>query len=218
MPDLFDIDYNQQANDLLPPDKRVPDKLSLLRSLLKSLQWGRDLILGTYKKGWSGGTYSPGAYNKYDQVKYGKSVYESLISSNTDNPTVTTSWMKICDNFIGVDERVKYNGQKIVLEYALNKEFDGVFRQPGAGTSDIYLSNLSPVLSGFRIGQTETGASSIGQTTSSASIGGSYPFVQIYNFTINIPTALHSLTNDQAIRAFTLKYIPSGINFSITIY
>ena len=219
MPDIYDIDFNQQAVDLLPPDKRDPQPVTLAASLLKGVQWARDLILGNYKKGSTASPYSPGTYNKYDQVLYNKALYESLIDTNTDAPTVTTSWRMLLPNFIGVDERVKYNGQKIVLEYALNKEFDGVFRQPGSSSpSDIYLTNVAPTVAGFHVGQTEAGSSSIGQTTSSDSIGGSYPFVQISNFQINFKASLFVLTNEKAVRNFVNKYIPISINYIIVTY
>jgi len=35
-----------------------------------------------------------------------------------------TNWLKIQDNFIGVNELVKYNGQLIVFEHAINKWFN----------------------------------------------------------------------------------------------
>lgn len=217
MPTIYDIDFNQQAIDLLPPDKRDPQPVALMQALLTALQWCRDLVLGGFKYGSTAPVYSPGTYNKYDQVKFGKSIYEALVTT-TNDPTVTTDWMLIQSNFIGVDERIKYNGQKIVLEWALNLEFDGVFRQPATMLlSDIYINNIDATLAGFRIGQTETG-SSIGETTSSDSIGGSYPFVQINNFQINIPTALFSLTNEKAIRNFVDKYIPISLNYIIVPY
>jgi len=219
MPNLFDINFDQQAIDLLPPDKRDPQPVTLLQTLLKPLQWCRDLVLGNYKTGATASPYAPGSYNKYEQVLFQKSVYESLIDSNTDDPTITTNWRLIQSNFIGVDERIKYNGQTIILEYALNKEFGGTFRQPGSSSfSDIYITNVAAVLAGFRIGEDETDASSIGQTTSSDSIGGTYPFVQVYNFQINFLDTLYALTNEKAVRNFVDKYIPVSLNYTIVTY
>lgn len=221
MPNLFDIDYDQQAKDLLPPDKRDPETLAGMKSYFKAIQWARDLVLGGIKTGATAAAYAPGTYNIYDQVLFEKAVYESLIDSNTDAPTVATSWTLIQPNFIGVDERIKYNAQNIVLEWALNREFNGVFRQPvTAVLSDIYLTRTAAMLVGFRIGADEsgTGVSSIGQTTASDSIGGPYPFVQVTNFDIKIKAALYALTNDSAIRNFVNKYIPKSLNYTITPY
>ena len=189
-----------------------------MQALLKASQWCRDLVLGSYKLGSTAPTYSAGAYNIYDQVKFQKYIYECVKQGTTNDPTNTTDWRLIQENFIGVDERIKYNGQKLVLEWALNTEFDGVFRQPATGlNSDIYITNIAAVLSGYRVGQTETG-SSTGQTTSSDSIGGTYPFVQINNFQINFKAALYALTNESAVRNFVDKYLPTSLNYIIVTY
>lgn len=219
MPDIYDIDYNQQALDISSPDKRDPQPLALTRALLKSIQWSRDLVLGSFKTGSTAPVYSAGAYNIYDQVKFGKSIYECITQGTTNDPTNTTDWRLIQSNFIGIDDRIKYNGQKIVLEWALNLQFDGVFRQPATGlSSDIYIGNIAASLAGYRIGQTEAGGSSTGQTTSSDSIGGTYPFVQLNNFQINFKSSLFSLTNEQAVRNFVDKYIPISLNYIIVQY
>lgn len=221
MPTIYDTDFNQQAIDQFPPDKRDPQPLALMQALLSAAQWCRDLVLGSFKLGSTATAYSPGAYALYDQVKYGKSIYECTADGTTNDPTNTNDWRLIQPNFIGVDERIKYNGQKIVLEWALNTEFDGVFRQPVTGiNSDIYIENIPASLAGFRIGEDESGTdvSSIGQTTSSDSIGGTYPFVQINNFQINFPVALYALTNESAVRNFVDKYIPVSLNYIIVTY
>lgn len=219
MPTIYDISTDQAAVDQFPPDKREPQPLALMQALLKAAQWSRDLVLGGFKLGSTAPGYSAGAYNIYDQVKFQKHVYECIKQGTTNDPTNTTDWRLIQENFIGVDERIKYNGQKIVLEWALNTEFDGVFRQPATGlNSDIYISNIAASLAGYRIGQTETGGSSTGQTISSDSIGGTYPFVQINNFQINFKASLFALTNDKAVRNFVNKYIPISLNYVIVTY
>jgi len=221
MPEIYDIYFNQQAIDQFPPDKRDPQPLALMQSLLTAAQWCRDLVLGSFKTGSTAPVYSAGAYNIYDQVKYGKSIYECITDGTTNDPTNTTDWRLIQENFIGVDERIKYNGQKIVLEWALNTQFDGVFRQPATGLdSDIYITNIAAVLAGFRIGEDESGTdvSSIGEDTSSDSIGGAYPFVQLNNFQINFLASLFALTNEEAVRNFVDKYIPIGLNYTIVTY
>lgn len=221
MPNIYDIDFNQQSVDQFPPDKRDPQPLALMQALLSAAQWCRDLVLGSFKTGSTAPDYSPGAYALYDQVKYEKSIYECITDGTTNDPTNTTDWRLIQENFIGIDERIKYNGQKIVLEWALNTQFDGVFRQPATGlNSDIWIENIAAVLSGFRLGQTEAGTdvSSVGQTTSSDSIGGAYPFVQLNNFQINFPAALFALTNEEAVRNFVDKYIPISLNYIIVTY
>ena len=221
MPTIYDIDFNQQSIDQFPPDKRDPQPLALMQSLLYAAQWCRDLVIGSFKTGSTAPAYAPGSYNIYDKVKFEKSIYECMVQGTTNDPTNTIDWRLIQPNFIGVDERIKYNGQKLVLEWALNLQFDGVFRQPATGlNSDIYITNIAASLDGFRVGQTEagTGISSVGQTTSSDSIGGVYPFVQINNFQINFPVALYALTNESAVRNFVDKYLPISLNYIIATY
>lgn len=225
MPDIYDFDVIQQAPEILPPDKRgmaypVDDKtnITLLQSLLKGVQWCRDLILGSYRNGSTDYGWSPGAYNKFERVIYKKAVYYSLIDGNDTMPSETsTTWLKIQPNFLGVNQRVRFNGQNLVLEFALNQRFSGVFRPPPASTrSDIYMTNLGPVFSGFRVA--ETTGSTVGQTTSTDKIGLSYPFVRIYNFEVHVKASVFALTNEQEIRDFINLYLPSSLNFTVTTY
>lgn len=217
MGDIFDIDMNQQAVDLLPPDKRAPKVVGLQRALLSAAQWCRDLILGSYKSGSTAPQYAGGMYNKYDLVIYNKAVYYSLVPSNSALPSDPASWLLVQPNFLGVDERVRYNGQKIVLEYALNHRFGGTFRPPGSSSlSDIYINNVGPTAVGFRVGLTK--GSTVGLTNSSDDIGNPYPFVQITNFNINFLNSLYILTNEKAVRGFVDPVIPSSLVYTITSY
>ncbi len=213
---IYDVDFAPVSVELLPPDKRSPSNINILLAMLKPLQWIHDLVFGSYYAGPTCPNYAPGTWNKYDQVIYLKHVYQSLIDGNTDLPT-TTNWQLIQDNFIGVQERILYNGSKLVLEYALNKQFNTVFRQPN-NVSDIYISNIAAVAAGFLVGLTEPFCPSVGATTSSDAIGSISTFVQINNFQINIPAAAYALTNDSAIRNFVNKYVPLSMNFTIQPY
>lgn len=219
MPTIYDIDFSQQGPEILPPDKRDKNTIGLVQSLLSACQWVRDLVLGTYKTGSTAPSYAAGPYNKFDQVIFEKSVYYSLIDNNMDDPTISTSWQKIQENFIGVDERMKFNGQVLVLEYALNKRFGGTFRPPGSSSrSDIYLQNIPVVVQGFLVGQTEPACSSVGQTLSSDTIGLRFPFVHVFNFQINFLASLYAVTNEQAVRDFTNLYVPSSLTYTIVTY
>lgn len=217
MSDIFDIDFNQQAVDILPPDKRGGKTVALQQALLRALQWSRDLLFGSYKTGAIATLYAGGTYNKYDQVIYNKAVYYSLVANNSALPTDSTAWLLVQKNFIGVDERVRYNGQRIVLEYALNHRFGGVFRPPGSSSlSDINLNNVDPVPAGFRVGLTR--GSTVGLTTSSDFIGQGVPFVQLANFNINFLNSLYVQTNEQAVRDFVDPVIPISLKYTITPY
>jgi len=217
MPNFYDIDFDQQAQDLIPPDKRTPATIAYTRAHLKPVQWCRDKILGSYKSGSNSPIWSPGVYNKYDQVIFKKQVFSSLVNNNTVDPTNAGSWELILTDFIGVDERIKFNGRKIVLEYALNKRFSGVFRLPITMThSDIYITKLPPTVFGFLVGQTK--GSTVGQTTSSDAIGWPLPFKRINNFQINVLASIYAMTNETEIREFADKYVAAGLRYTVVSY
>lgn len=215
--DIFDINYNQQAPELLPPDKRDKPRIALFQALLSGVQWCRDIILGSYKKGSVDPDYAAGTYPAFAKVIFQKAVYYSLIDNNTADPLDTTAWLKIQDNFLGVAERVKFNGQNIVLEYALNQRFGGTFRPPGSmSPSDIYMTLLPRVVYGFRVGRTI--GSYVGQTQSANKVGSPIPFIRINNFEVHVTNAIFTETNEQEIRDFINLYIPAGLRFTITTY
>ena len=213
----YDININPVIIELLPPDKRKSNTLQLVNALFSPLQWARNLLFDTYYNGLTVLNYEVREYSYLEQAVYQKKVYSSLIDGNNNLPTDSVTWLMIQDNFIGVKERLLYNGSRLVLEYALNKQFGSVFRQPD-NISDIYITNNDPILDGFIVGETDDYCSSVGQTTSSDAIGGDLPYIYINNFTINIPTAVLDLTetgNTESVRNFVNKYIPASIKYEI---
>jgi hypothetical protein len=243
---IYDFDINANSVELLPPDKRYKKTIAFIQALLSPLQWAHDALFNSYYQGSAAPTYSAGSYNFLNQVIYNKAVYLSLINENVDIPT-TTNWYKMQDSFIGLNERILYAGNKIILEYAINKEFGavvngnfiGVFRNPnptdpsGASDikSDIYITNSTPIVKGFLVGNTKGGIvgitdSEIDVTANSniyTNIIGAYTLPSIFtsNFQINIPTALYSFINsnatiaNQIITNFVNQYIPASLLFTI---
>ncbi len=226
MPDQFDINYQQQVKELLPPDKRKPTNIAMLTALTKStLQFLRDTFLGKYRLGstdpqWSAGSYSRGAF-----VQYQKAVWVSLIDANTDTPGTSENWYKTQANFLGLSERILYNGQHVVLEYGLNRWFGTTFVQPGAGTSDIYLTTNAKPLAIFRFGGTEAISSSFFSNRSTEGFfNGTIASAGYTNFTIHVPTAVYNALDpvpgnrDNIIRAFADKYVVTGVTYNIVTY
>lgn len=161
---IYDINFYNKVIELSPPDKRFAKSIAWLKSLITPIQYAKDRVLVDYRVGstypvWVAGTYAKGAKVVYRQV-----VYESLEDTNTDRPP-SAKWRQFLPSFIGVDKRVKFNGQKIVLEYALNQYYFTNFRQPPL-VSDIYITNSPPVVVGFLVGQT------IGSTVAQTDIAG----------------------------------------------
>lgn len=178
----YNFDINSNSVEQLPPSKRKPNNIAIIRSLFKPIQTIRDAFFTDYVEN-------------------------------------------------DLNKRLKYNGEKIVLEYALNTRFGGTFRQPPL-VSDIYTTNIAAVEVGFLIGSTAPNSSTIGYTED---YGNSFQLTVLdavglgqslrygNNFTINIPSALYTpigATNTERnaiITDFVKKYIPIGLKFTITV-
>ncbi len=118
--------------------------MDFIGSITSELQYVRDIILGDFKTGGNYPVYSNAtAYNAGDRVRLeNKAIYErryiddvgAVIGTTTGiDPTGAAlsaqTWIKLNDNYIGIDERKKYNGQLIVLTQAINNWF-GVTSAP----------------------------------------------------------------------------------------
>lgn len=213
---LYDINFDNKGVELLPPDKTDAGMIAWIKSLLAPVEYMRTKVLIDYKKGADYDEWTAGTYAKGDIVTYKKAIYESLADSNTDTPP-SSKWRLYQTVFIGADDRVKYNGQKLVLEYALNQYYSTTFRQPNL-VSDIYIQTLPYTLQGFLIAATESYCSTVGQTTSSGFVGSLTPFLQTYNFKIWFPTAVYAATNESEVRNFVDAIIPKSLNYSIDTY
>jgi hypothetical protein len=154
---IYDINLADKVLEWLAPNKRYEHNVEWLRANIKTLQRLQHKYLTDYRIGSSYPEYISGAtYNTGDVVKIKQVLYESTIDNNTVAPPNTT-WVMYLPSFIGVDERVRFNGQKLVLEYALNEYFFSTFRQPPL-TSDIYITNNAYVLAGFLVSSDDTGS------------------------------------------------------------
>lgn len=221
---IYDVNYGKVGPQLLPPDKRFPRLLALLKVLLSPLQWVRDLWLGSYRVGsdvlpWLNST----VYKKYDRVLYKQKVYESLIDNNTAPPTLQASWMVVQQNFIGVFERVLYNGNRLIFEYAINKYFGTRFRQP-PNRSDIYTATYPKPFSVFVVGGSEGNSSVVFANRSSEYVIDAYDFNSFYNLTIFVPQGVFNALDPSAancekiIRNYADQYIIAGIIYEIKTY
>ena len=223
MSNLYDIDYDVKAVELLPPDKRNNRMIAFVRSLLSPVQLLRDILIDSYGNGSTASDWVAGTYARGVLVRYNKSIYESLEDGNTATPADVTKWVMIQDNFIGVNERVLFNGQKIILEYALNKWFFTNFRQPPL-VSDIYISGAFSLINPFVVGGVEAESSSVYTLGSREYVIDGYSVTTQYNFTIFIPSAVYTAlaadaaTREKIVRAFADKYVPVGIFYEIQTY
>lgn len=220
---IYDVNFRNVASQLLPPDKRRLLMLAFVRALLSPLQYLRDLNIGSYKDGSPAVVYAAGTYSRGNRVRYFQAVYESLVDNNTAVPVDATAWVKVQENFIGVRERVQYNGQKVVLEYALNKWFNTQFRQPD-GVSDIYITSSERVTPVFRIGATEKISSAVSTAGSTEFVENDYSLTAQISFAVHVPVAVYNALDpiagnrDAVVRAFVDKYIHAGVLYSIVTY
>jgi hypothetical protein len=223
MPTIYDIDFSEFTPQMLPPDKRYTRFEAWTNIVLSPIQYLRNLWFGSYRTGSEAPAYASGTYAKYAQVRYNKIVYESLKNANTDIPTVTASWKEVQQNFIGLSERIYYTGQKLTLEYAMNKWFGTTFRQPNS-VSDIYITNNALAISVFRVAADEDSSSVVLAEASPEFVINDYNFAVTYNFTINCPVAVYNALSavagnrEKIFRAFVDKYVPAGITYNIVTY
>ena len=218
----FDADYISEK--LTPPQIRGVKFLAWLRVLVKPLQSFWSYVFEFYSTGSTNSVYSSGsAYVKWNKVIYqNKSVYMCIKNAgagiNCDN---TTYWVKLTDNFIGCSERVLYNSQKIVFEYALNKWFF-VAASPA---DQIYIENNDVAGSQMVMGATGSYSSPMAASGvySLTAMGATYTAVG-NDFTIYVPIAIYNSqgsTNpdrENAIRKFADLYNLSGILYNVVSY
>jgi hypothetical protein len=137
----YECDFNLQAQRLTPITKRQDVRLGLLESISEAIQWNRDNFFDKYLEGDSAAAWDVGTnYVRYDRVNYQNRIYECTNDIISELPTNTDYWVLVVSDFRGATERIKYNCQKIILEYILNKWFAAAFRQPSTGLdSDFYI-------------------------------------------------------------------------------
>lgn len=217
---VFDVDWENIVENLLPPDKRTPVRIAFLVAYTKRIAVDASIYFEQYKQGSNDPLYAPGTYARREVVVYNSVVYQSLYDDNTALPTDPTMWRQIAPSFIGVDQRLAFRCQKIIVEYALNKRFSTVFRQP-PGVSDIYITSNALADAVFIIGYSEDESSDIFSDRGDSFIINSYTFELQFGYTINIPTAVYNslgVAKESIIRAFADLYTAAGITYEIQPY
>ena len=169
---LFVYNPFRVSEELTPPQLRQPAFINWLRTLLRPTKWLTDNFLNDYCNGSTASDYDNSTtYTKYDRVVWKDlAVYELRVTSSvgvlpTGSVLSETNWYKIQDNFIGADERIRYNGQLIVLEYAINKHFRVTsapyifFTEINAGSSSVFVEANVPIAVFNSLGSNNTARS-----------------------------------------------------------
>lgn len=211
---IFDLTYIDRNTELLPPHKRKPKYLALIRVLSEPMQYLHDLFFTDYLNGSNAPIYIAGLYNPGDRVRWiDNGIYEAIVVTGND-PSIASDWMRVQDVFIGLNERAAYNSQKIVLEFLLNRYF-------APNTTDIYITNNPLNNNVFIIGETEFQSSIVyaSEFYSTNFVRDAYAF-NTFSFTVFIPTAVFAALNNEegVIRAIADKYVLAGITYDIQTY
>ena len=231
---IYQIDADYVANQLTPPKLRKPKQLSWIKVILSPLQKFFDVSFLGYKNGDTSLDYNNvTTYNFGDRVLYtDKSIYEATYvdsdgvaqSFSGVIPTNTAFWTLINTVFIGSDERSKYNAQKLLFEYALNR----FFRVAASPADQIYITNNFIDSGQNFLMNTGSNDSSLMPLNSMYQIDymGLFPTYQTNtnDYTIFVPIAVFTAlgdTNDNrenAVRNFADIYNLAGMRYDVQSY
>jgi hypothetical protein len=226
---IDNIDAGTLANDILPNEKRTNPIKAFITGLLSAFN-RMHLIYQGYREGgdiYTTGAYAAGTYNLYDQVYYIQTggVYESLEDSNTADPTDSTKWKKLYDEFLGTEISQHFDGSHIMLTYALNSRYISTFNQyPNVDTSDIYIERVPLNDSMFQVGGDEDNSSAIYLNTCTEFITAEDVVTSEYSMIVWVLNAVWNTigssddVREKSVRNFVDKYIPIGITYSVDNY
>ena len=188
----YNFDLNTFTKNMLPPNKRLSVFEAFMRVIVKPLQWLHDNLFTYYKEGTSFPDYNAlTAYVVGDYVTYkDKGVYYCIAATTGNAPGNTTYWYKIQDVFLGISERIQYQPQILVFEWALNRFFGQTFVNPPS-VNPIYIQTNAIDVNTFFVGTIDFSTAQIPLSLGNNNfIGDSSAAVKIYSFTINYPTGL----------------------------
>lgn len=230
---LYDIDYTVAAGqELYPTNKRLPIMLKKEYALLSGINFIQKLhgylMDGTEEDNYDAGTsYSFGELVIFQRKVYFRNQITNGYSIGVDPSTIY--WTLVLNDFIGASEKVYFGPGKLVLEYALNRIFQTIFRQPvgvSPALSDIYIQNNETNQAQFYIGENDTESSYIAITdtdsTDYITVADLDPATT--NFTIFVPIAVLTALNPTIAKAkaivysAALKYRLSGYTFIVQSY
>lgn len=225
---LYDVDYNNVWQQNTPQILRGQVQLAWGKVLLKPLQYLHDLIFTDY----ANGSFYPNfditsAYTLSDRVIYiDRGVYECNSGTTAGIvPFNLNYWRKINDNYIGANERVLYNANKIVYEYALNRWFQTGISNPSPGNG-IYIDTLTASTIAFLMGNSGPTSSVLYNSSklSTSYLVNYYSGSNSSDYLIWVPNAIYNALgpNDtfrtNTVRSIADKYNIAGMLYSVSGY
>jgi hypothetical protein len=225
---IFTQDIDNFILNLLPPDKRTTTHQAFAQAQASPVQYDLNL-LDDYEGGSEYVVYDPThTYSIGDRTIYLFSVYESLTNGNISHApnNSATNWLMVNEWFIGSDERIHYTGaQKLAFEYALNRYFRTIFRQPnaaGTSISDIFIGLDESPNGSFLVGAVEGNSSAVYDVNSQYWVFTTYvlPFESTYSFIIYVPLTVFNAIpgGEKTIRLIADKYVLTPITYKVQTY
>jgi hypothetical protein len=224
----YSVDFNNLVIQLTPPLLRETKEIAWLTSLTYPIQWD-NINFTEYVYGFTGSTYSPSlTYSVGDRVLWtNNAVYESTGTSSNLSPTFSANWTKTNDLYIGAEERVRYNSQKILLEYALNRFFQvaGTPDVPTGWTgsnhiNQIWIENTATNTAAFIMGYTGPYSSNLVNNSLFAEtwMGNAPSGFLTTSFTVWVPLALYNQYSNAIFRAYVDEYVLAGMQYIVLSY
>ena len=224
---IYSYDNKIVAEQIAPPTLRQSKFLAWLYVITKPVQSLWDLAFNGYKDGSifdydldNSGIPIGFVFIKGDVIKYNKAIYVCIETFTYSGIINLIKFNKLQDNFLGVEERIKYNSQKILFEYALNTWFN-------APNTIFITNNFLQYQNIFFMGEKS-------ETSSLMPINSIYSFDYMgnipiyitanYDYTINVPIAIFNAlgtttTNkENTIRQFADKYNLAGTTYNVITY
>lgn len=218
---IYLLDFDLLYSMLYPPLLRLEKHMSWGKVLTKPLQYLHDLIFQDYANGSFYYFYDNSiSYVVGDRTIFtDRSVYECIQNTTGNDPTNIVYWVLVNDIYIGVRERIRYNSQKILFEFALNRWFM---------CAGIYISNLPITIGGLLMGATSEYSSTLSSDSSPLAnptyLTNAYIVPSTFDYTIYVPLAIFnslsttSIDSENIIRSFADRYNLAGMTYNVVAY
>lgn len=217
---FLNINTDIIAVNLLPVDKRRNNIFAFVRSLLEPFNQNVQ-DFWTYV---TGGAYIPyssfGEYNTGDIVTYLGKNYKSIVDSNIGNPvTDDTKWVLTNESAIALSERARYTPNKLPFEYAINKYFGTIFRQPPL-QSDIYTETIDAINDSFITFRNGVNSSVVYRDKANGFCFNELFLALPVQFNIYVPNGVYASFDapETTIRNFADTLVVAGKKYNIITY
>ena len=221
---IFNINFKQLWQQLTPPKLRKSIELAWGEALMSPMD-NNNQLFNDYLSGSTYNFYTTGyTYSASNRVVYtDNGVYENLTGCTNIPPTDVNNWININGSYVGAIERSRYNAQKYLFEFALNRYFQvtGTTRQSiyGPSYNNIYIENLSGGSASMLMGQTGPYSSNLynDEVFSTAYLTNSYS-TATSDYIVWVPNYIYTANSYSRIDAFVSHLNIAGMTYQIKNY